>query len=189
MTKVVPSDICSALDDRSLGSKVVDREGFMSALERALGAFDFSTQRIPGQALISLPEAVPFVSAGVGRRSSDPRDYVLREHRGKVGAYLRREHALPAESCSVVVYTHGAYLLDPDVTVAEAARVSAAGATHVLVAVLASAGPASPLSPYRFVWNLAGGNREAAVWSADEIRAKAREIIDYDNAYDPVADP
>jgi hypothetical protein len=46
----------------------------------------------------------------------------------------------------------------------------------VLVAVLASDGRKATLSPYRFVMNLAGGNRSALAWTADEIRAVAREI-------------
>jgi len=57
-----------------------------------------------------------------------------------------------------------------------------------VVAVLASAGPRAPLGVGRFVANLAGGNNEASVWSGDEIRAKAREIVAYDDAWCVVAD-
>jgi hypothetical protein len=56
------------------------------------------------------------------------------------------------------------------------------------VAVLAAAGRESPLSPYRFAWNLAGGNHEAETWTADEIRAKAKEIMAYDGKWSTVAD-
>jgi hypothetical protein len=61
--------------------------------------------------------------------------------------------------------------------------------THVLVAVLAFAGPQSQLSPHRFAANLAGGNHEAQAWTADEIRAKAKDIMAYDNEWVTVADP
>jgi hypothetical protein len=187
MVKIAVSDICSALKSEAIGSRVIDDAGFTKAALAAIEAHDFSKDRVPGQGFIQCPEAIPFVSAGVGPRSKDPKDYVLREHRGIVSAYLKRHLAAPVTGCALVVYTRDAYLRDPDVTAEEAARVDTA--SHVLVAVLAFAGPESPpLPPYRFVWNLAGGNREAATWTADEIRSKAKAAIDYDNAWVTVAD-
>lgn len=186
-TKIAASDILSAFEPQPIGTKVLDLTAFLAVASAYIEAYDFASQRVPGQGFIMCPDAVPFVSAGVGPKSSNPNDYILREHRGVVSAYLRREHAAPVEGCALVVYTTDAYLADPDVTPEEAARIRGLEASHVIVAVLAFAGPKSPLSPYRFVWNLAGGNREAATWSADEIRAKAKEIIDYDNVWAPVA--
>ena len=186
--KVTFSNICSAGSSEAIGSRITSDAGFTAAALKAIEAYDFSTARVPGQGFIQCPEAVPFVSAGVGPRSKDPKDYVLREHRGVVSAYLKREFAAPVSGCALVVYTRDAYFRDPDVTPAEAARIDASGATHVIVAVLAFAGPESPLPPYRLVWNLAGGNREAATWSADEIRAKAKAAIDYESAWVTVAD-
>ena len=188
--KIITADICSALDTPAIGSKVVKLKEFHDVMYAAVAAYDFDKARVRGQGFILVPEAVPFVSAGVGPRSKNPEDYVLREHRGIVGPYLKREFAAPATGCALVVYTREAYLADPDVDHAskEAARIAMLAPTHVLVAVLAFAGPESPLPPYRLVWNLAGGNREAALWSADEIRAKAKAAIDYDNAWCPVAD-
>lgn len=189
MTKIVNSDIVSAFDAEGvIGSKVTDHESFMRVVTAAVESHDFAAERVPGQGFIQVPEAATFVSAGVGKTTTDPKDYVCREHRGQVSAYLRREHAAPTEGCAVVMYTTEAYLSDPDVTEEEAARVKAAEATHVLVAVLAFAGPKSPLPPYRFVHNLAGGNKEAQVWSADEIRSKAKESLDYWNDWTTVAD-
>ena len=185
------ANIVAAFNDSAIGSRVIERAPFLGSAKRAIAAHDFSKDRVPGQALVPVPEAIPFVSAGVGLRSPDPEDYVLREHRGQVGAYLKRSRAAKVESCALVVYTRDAYLKDPDVDGAEVARIDymvGGEATHVLVAVLAAAGPPPPLSAYRFAWNLAGGNREAQVWSADEIRAKAKEIIDYDKQWVTVAD-
>jgi len=185
-TKVAISSICSAGASEAIGSRITHDDGFTSAALKAIEAYDFAAARVPGQGFLQCPEAVPFVSAGVGPRSKNPRDYVLRKHRGVVSAYLKREFAAPVTGCALVVYTKEAYVRDPDVTPEEVARIG--DATHVLVAVLAAAGPESPLSPYRFVWNLAGGNREAATWTADEIRAKAKAIIDYDTPWATVAD-
>jgi hypothetical protein len=189
--RVVPSEICSALDTRSIGSKVTKVAPFYAVMDQAVVHHDFSKDRVPGQGFLVCPELVPFVSAGVGPRSKNPEDYVLREHRGIVGAYLKREFAAPVTGVALVVYTKEAYLFDPDVTsTAEAEKVRAdLSITHLLVAVLAFAGPeASPLPPYRLVWNLGGGNREAETYTADEIRAKAKAAIEYDNLWVPVAD-
>jgi hypothetical protein len=195
---LVTSDICTAFDPTGvIGSKVIDY-GFNDVLRVAIRAHDFSKDRIPGQGFLQIPDAVPFVSAGVGLFSANPDHFVLREHRGKVSAYLKREYAAPVEGCAAVVYTLEAYLRDPDVTKEETARITAIALLSddnvasddlfVVVAVLAFSGPQSQLSPYRFTANLAGGNKEAQVWTADEIRAKAKAIMEYDNAWVTVAD-
>jgi hypothetical protein len=181
------SNICSAADPSTIGSKITNLDAFIEVLAQAAEAHDFTKDRVPGQGFIQLPESVlPHVSAGVGKQVADPTAYCLREHRGRVGAYLKREFAAPTESCAVVVYTRDAYVADPDVTEDEVQRLG--DATHVIVAVLATAGPQSQLSPYRFTHNLAGGNKEAQVWTADEIREKAKAILDYDNTWSTVAD-
>jgi len=184
------SNVCSAFDRVTIGTKVVARDCFRSHLELALAEYDPRKDRVPGQHYIVLPSAAnKTVSAGVGRRTDYPDDYVVRQHRGRVSAYLKRDRAAEVTSVAVVVYTRGAYLADPDVQAdpAEAERISS-DVTHVIVAVLAAAGPNPPLTPFRFVANLAGGNKEALVWTADEIRAKAAEVIAYANDWDVVAD-
>ena len=187
-TKLAVSNICSALYPPTIGSKVIQREKFFDGAVAAIEKYDFSSGNIPGQGFLTVPELIPYVSAGVGPKSDNPNHYVCREHRGVVSAYLKREYASKATGCALVIYDKPAYFKDPDITPDEKRRIDSEGATHVLVAVLAYAGPDSPLPPYRLVWNLAGGNREAAVWTADEIRAKAKAAIAYDNAWSTVAD-
>ncbi len=183
------ADIVTAFDERTIGSKVVDAQGFMVALSNAMEAFDWTACRQPGQAYIALPkEACAFVSGGVGHRTQDPSDYVIRRNRGDVGLYLKRRHAAPVDSVAVVVYTLDAYLRDPDCSEDERRRVMDMGLTHVLVAVLASSGKPSTLTAHRFVANLAGGNNEALAWTADEIRQKAKEIKDFTSEWGVVAD-
>jgi hypothetical protein len=183
--KIALADIVTAFDDFTIGSKVTDRDGFFDALTKAIEAHDFSTDRIPGQAFIVCPDAIPFVSAGDGKRTDNPEDYIPALHRGQVGLYLKREKAGEVQFCAAVVYTKEAYLKDPDVTHEEAERIG--DADYVLVAVIASSGPESPLSPYRFVHNLAGGNREAQVWTGDEIRDRAKDILAHANEWATVA--
>jgi hypothetical protein len=189
--RFILANIVTAFAPDTIGTKVLNAGEFEAILGAAVAARDFAGERVPGQAVVSLPEAAcGLVTAGVGRRTADPADYVIRLHRGKVGTYLRRDRASRAESVSCVVYTREAYLADPDVVQEsdETARIEASDATHVIVAVLASAGPRPPLTPGRFVHNLAGGNNEALQWTAEEIRERARVINQYSNDWCVVAD-
>jgi hypothetical protein len=164
-------------------------EEFMGVLTRSVAAHDPGLDRQPGQHYIVLPpEANQLVSCGVGLRSHDHWAYVLREHRGQVGAYLRRFLAADTTTVACVVYTNAAYLLDPDCDEEERLRITSEAKSHVLVAVLASCGQNSPLSPYRLVHNLAGGNLEAQQYTAEEIRAKCRESLEFHNQWVEVAD-
>ena len=181
------SSICSAFGVGALGTRVLEPAEFRAALETALASYT-TVDKIEGQHFVMLPEsAVPLVSAGVARRDRipGPEGYLVRGHRGRYDAYARREYAAEATGVAVVVYTRAAYLADPDYTPEE---VVPEGATHVIVAVLAFAGPKPALSPYRLVHNLAGGNHEAATYTADEIRAMARESLEYDNTWVTVSD-
>jgi hypothetical protein len=148
-------------------------------------------------------------------RSEHPRgkkDYVKADHRGVVDCYLKREFALSVESVRVIVYTVDAYKADPQVPQEEYERVmaSADDVTHVIVAVLADAGPKAPLSPRRFVANLAGGNNvmlerleaiedalyeapspeqvTAAIKALRALTREAAEVTAYDEKYCVVAD-
>jgi len=187
--KIEKSNIVSAFGNRTIGTKVIDEDGFMSFLQECIKKHDSSKDKL-GQHVIPMPsEAFKTISAGVGIRTQDPNDYILRFYRGKVSAYLKREKAAMVESLAAIVYTTEAYLSDPDVGEREARRIKFSNATHVLVAILASAGPDSPLSPSRLVHNLAGGNKEAQQWSTDEIREKAFESREYHDEWVVVADP
>lgn len=190
------SNILTAFDESTIGSKVTNENLFLGRLARSIANTDFEAQRVPGQAFIPLvteddDSVLQAVSAGVGKHTQNPSDYVVREYRGKVKLFLHRSHAEPVENVAAVVYTRDAYLSDPDVQASdEAQRIQDSDCTHVLVAVIASAGPQnSPLSPGRLVHNLAGGNKEALEWTADEIRAKAAESLEYYSEWGTVADP
>ena len=181
MIRIVTSNVCKAFEAGPVGSKVTDATRFLDELETALGDFEFpdgSGESARGQGFVVCPTALPYVSAGEGRRTADPADYVPREHRGEVGLFLRRERAAEATFLGCVVYTLEADLADPDVQgePEEAERVRRLEATHVLVAVIAAAAPQAPLTHKRLVANLAGGNNEALKWSAERIREEARKV-------------
>jgi len=190
--RLAHANILTAFHPQTVGTKVLDPHGLTSLILDAITTYDFDAQRIPGQGFLMLPDvAKEMVSAGVGPRSNNPDHYVTRFWRDRVGCYLRREYAAPVGGCAAIVYSRDAYASDPDVQAdpAEMVKMTWPGCpTHVLVAVLAFAGPKPPLSTGRFVANLAGGNKESATWSADEIRAMAKDIIAYDDAWSVVAD-
>lgn len=188
---IITANILSAMEVVTVGTKVLDHNGFLTAISTAVEGHDFSAERVPGQGYIPMPESAHvFVSGGVGPRSANPADYVLRTHRGRVNAYLRRHLAAKVESLTCIVYTRAAYLTDPEVIEdkEEFERISNSSCSHILVAVLASTGPKAPLTPHRFLSNLAGGNREAETLSGDEIRTRAQEVLAYDDNWVVVAD-
>ena len=188
MTKFHVSSVCGAFAASPVGTKVLDAGAFTAALSVAVEAHDTAGDRTPGQHFITLPgDALATVSAGVARRADVPEDgYVVRVHRGRADCYAARPHAAKATGLAAVVYTRAAYAADPQVTAEEVATIPG-DVTHVIVAVLAFAGPRAPLSPHRFVANLAGGNRDAATYTADEMRAMARDIAAYDDEWIVVA--
>jgi hypothetical protein len=182
------SNVCTSFQPNNVvGTKVVEPEGLLNALSKAVAAHDTSLDRAPGQHFLDLPDGLPYISGGVGKRTTDTSDYVLREWRGEVRAFLKRRCAARPQRLSVNVYTKAAYLADPDVQnePAERERIERLGCTHVIVALLADS---TPHEPGRFVANLAGGNKEALVWSADEIRAKAAESREFWMSHCVVAD-
>jgi len=194
--RILDSNIVTAFAGQTIGTKVIDHRRFRSFLADFVGTHEFATEDNPetgtvtGQAFIMMPGAEVTVSAGVGLRSKNPADYVVHFHREKVSLYLKRERAEVATGVAAVVYTRAAYLRDPDIIgdAEEVSRITASDATHVLVAVIAFAGPKSPLPAWRFVCNLAGGNLNTQGLSGDAIREQAREIRDYWQTWGVVAD-
>lgn len=221
------SRFCSQLtDEPTVGSKVTDEPTFMRILGKAVASHDPSNDEVKGQHVVKLTlsgELLESVSCGVGERFGRiAADYCTRDSRGVVGCYLKRKFALPVSQVSVVVYTLKAYVADPDVSDEEAARVSGfleskEGDKYIIVAVLASYGAESPLSPRRFVANFAGGNQSmlqrvatieagfigdprspvgspslADVIDAREafiaLRDEAATVTEYDEKYSVVAD-
>lgn len=194
ISKIINSSIVTAFDESTIGTKVTNQIMFHFLLAKAVSAFDFTKTRVPGQGLIELPavEAIPTISGGMGKHTNNPEDYIARRHwSGQVHLYLRRQFAVAPKGVSVVVYTREAYLGDPDTMkdAEETKRIAESDAKFVLVAILTNYfDKAPPLPVGTFVRNLAGANREALVWTADEIRAKAREIQEFHEGWCVVAD-
>lgn len=183
------SEVCTSFEAATVGTKVLDRAEFLDYVGASLAAYDEARDMVPGQHIVNLPEgATKYVSAGVGTRDHRPDSYGVRAHRGRCEAFLKREFAARCTGVAVVVYTIDAYARDPEVGEVEMLTLREAGTTHVIVAVLGFAGPAPALAPYRLMSNLAGGNREADVWTLEDVRAKAQASKAYDDAWCVVAD-
>ena len=186
------ANILTAMDESTIGSKVGNPGGFLKALETAVESHDTSRDRAPGQHFVVMSmDAVEAgaVTCGIGHRTANPEDFVLRNHRGNVSAFLRRENALPVTFCATIVYTREAYLADPDVIAS--GDTIADEASHVIVAVLASAdGVPNPLprGTYRLAHCLAGGNKEADAWSLEEVKQMCTDSVAYEDKFCVVAD-
>lgn len=157
---IMLANIVTAFAEKTVGTKVTKPKEFMELLTAAVEATNFDEQQTKGQALIKLDGAVTMVSCGEGLRTQDPADYINVLHRGVVEQFLKRARACECTGVSAVVYTPLAYATDPEVTKEEIERVTAAGATHILVAVLAHGGPRSQRSPARLVAGMAGENHD-----------------------------
>ncbi|MFN8389827.1 MAG: hypothetical protein U0136_06020 [Bdellovibrionota bacterium] len=195
---IIRANIVTAFNDSTIGTKVTDRKAFDTLLNAAVAGHDFTAEDaskgiVRGQGFVMLPaETIDFVVSGVGRHTHDPDDYVVRKHRGAVGLFLRRDKAEPATGVAAVVYTREAYLADPDVLQdsEELARVTASDASHVLVAVLAFAGPKATVGFERFVKNLAGGNNsyQPGNTTHEALVTEAQKVVEYHDTWCTVAD-
>jgi hypothetical protein len=199
MNKLTCSNIVTAFDKTTIGTKVVDEAHFYVLLWEAIDAHDFSSDKTPGQAVLTLDEKIiqnphwySCVSGGIGRKTRNPDDYIVRNYRGQPHMFLKRKFAEPVKSVRAVVYTRNAYLLDPDVVSDqdEGERIRQSDATHVLVAVLGETGVPSTVSPYRFVANLAGGNLDyqEGKMTYRELVELARKVKSHSDEWTTVAD-
>jgi hypothetical protein len=175
-----------AFDDNAVGSKVVDKGAFFAHLSAAVEVHDASRDRAEGQHFVLVPEGIGAVSCGVGRRTNNPEDYVLRSWRGRVDVFLKREHAAECTWLAVIVYTLKAWNNDPQVV--EESRSLDAG-DYVVVAVLANGeGVPNARSPYRLCDSLAGGNREMEKIGIEDVKTLAEASRDYARDWCVVAD-
>lgn len=198
--KLVTSNICTAFQTKTIGSKVLNIPAFLEDLSSLLQNYNPSKDREPGQHFIIMPDSFHTVSAGDGPKSDNPEDYIVRIHREGPKMFLKRCCAGSVKFLACVVYTREAYLKDPDYYGTE----DLGDATHVIVAVIASSGPNAPVTPFRFVHNLAGGNLEYKppvpnkyvnvgdlqpfVEWCEFITKKAKDVVEYWNSYSVVAD-
>ena len=186
MTKIAISSVCRAFVPTCVGTKVLNSDNFLDTLMGAVAGFTFPES---GQGFIPLPAlACEFLSSGdMPREGLKAEDYVVREWRGEMGMFAKRQH-VPPTFCAAVVYTVDAYCADPQVHPDEIGALRMENATHVLVAVLGSRGPKPTLSSHRFVRNLAGGNLAFADKTQAELVEMAKDVVEYEQNWVTVAD-
>ena len=181
-----------AYSPSTIGSKVPAGHivPFEKALTEAIATHDPKDDWSEGQYNVVFPEEhLNLLSCGVGERTDNPDDYVIRTHRGQVSLFLKRERALPCASAKVIVYTKAALLKDPQLPEEDRTRIEESDATHYMVALLANAeGVPDSRSPYRLVDCLAGGNNDAEKWSLEDIKKLAKDARDYADTWEVVAD-
>lgn len=185
------SNIWSAYSKDAIGTAIGDPQAFSKIVKVAIAEHDESKDRAVGQHFIVMPEGTVEeckVSCGVGHSTNNTDDYVLREYRGQVKPFLKRELALTPDFFAVVVYTRDAYIKDPDVV--KSGEAPPKDATHVLVAAIANA-ECTPNPPPRYpdtlVACLAGGNNEAESWTMEEVKGMAADSDKYSRLFSVVA--
>jgi hypothetical protein len=188
--KIGLSSIVTCFEPGTIGTKVINKDKFIFYLEVAIQSHELNEPEANGQYdCIRLRDEVnEFVSCGVGLRSTDTDDHVLRSYRGRVNSYLKRSKAVQTDKTEVTVYTRQAYLDDPQVNGDELKRIEDSDYTHVLVSVRAGTNDGSPLTPGRLVANLAGGNNNVKTLTLEDIFAQAKDAIAFDDKYSVVAD-
>lgn len=163
---------------KAIGTFVQKPMSVHAAIEAALKTHDF--EKGP---FVVLDGVADCVVCGVAPASSNPEDYVPREHRGEVEAYRRRETLTFDErrpdTVAAIIYSKEMYLADPQTSDADKAAFIQAGYTHCWVTTLSMKGPKAPVGAWRFVVNLAGGNDSYAFKNRDDLHAEAKEIKDY----------
>lgn len=185
---ITVANICTAFDKKTIGTKVLAHKEAIKCIEDYIDSFDWPEN---GQAVIPAPELIPVLRSGNAPISKDPDDYVLKLYRGKVDKFIKGDLAeeVAIKTCLLIVYTKDAYLADPDVAGddkagiprddLEYARVEAMDCSHVIVAIIASGSDApSTVSPFRFVANLAGGNKDYEAYTKEDLVELAKKVRD-----------
>lgn len=186
--KIFMHDLAAAqMTPSAIGTFVQKPMALHTAIMAALETYEFPEN---GQGFVSLPEeAWANVMPGVAKRTKNPEDYCNRLHRGKVEQFLRRDKvALPALSgVAAIVYSKKAFLADPQTSDSEKQGFVETGFTHCWVTTLAFAGPKPPVTSWRFVVNLAGGNAAYAEMTKEQLVEMAQSIEAYESEWCVVA--
>lgn len=181
------SDVCQAFDERAVGTRLnlsKNKHEFLDILGNIVLPMDPAKEKVYGQHFVVLPkELYHFFSAGDGPKIKDPSAYHVRMWRGEPSMFMKREYAGEVKFLAAVVYTRSAYMLDPDFEKKpeeEQKRFERSLHNRVVVAIIASSGPAAPVTPNAFVHNIAGGNNrwpQPETFKADGSTDTARALL------------
>lgn len=134
MLRLHVANFCNAFRESCVGPRVVRRDRVLALIAQA------AEQAHPTRpSVLTIPEIEPDdVLCGHGVRTKDPRDYVLAEYRGRVGAFLKRRHALPTRKLIAYLTPGPVYVGHPTLTPEEWA---VCGHAHFVVTALFAFGP------------------------------------------------
>ena len=94
--RIYVSDNIKAFEDKCIGPKVLDKFSFFNEVYDASTKFQWGSpkKKSYGEAFLILGEyASKNVLSGFGKRTQDINDYILRSHKNRVEAFLKREKA------------------------------------------------------------------------------------------------
>ena len=187
--------IWKAEDEKCVGSKILNPEEFRKRLVTEIIRHDHKSDSAPGQHVVTLSyetiEASGIV-CGIGLRTNNLNDYIIRSWRGQVGLYLKRECAVPVEMCRVIVYTKEAMIADPDVDEDYKNEIMNSPdhkyVSHYLIALLADGPEPSARSPLRLTAAIGGHNNEYENASIEKIKSDCLESYNYATKWEVVSD-
>lgn len=192
--------VLNAFKNETIGCKVTLKVPFLEGLRQEIKIRENSPETRRWKNQIDLPPRFnKWVSGDIGYCTDNPDDYVLRCHDRQILTFLKREHALPVEAVKAIVFPRDEYLALSGVAknIDECSRINNSTATHILMAIFTDIEThRQPLSPINFVKMLADDAPEGLtrVWygdefmTTDEVRAKAKESLEYWSRYCQVAD-
>lgn len=200
--KLEVSPTCTAFSERSVGTKVLISKAVFLELLATVVEGAIKEDRFPknGQSFLDLPPQITVESilrCGVAKMETVRRcaipipgsysmaaAYNLKENmhvvewRGIPGVYAHPRTAAKTEFAAAVIYSREAYNADPDVQRED--RAVTEEYTHVLVALIGTAGPKAPYSHQALVHNIAGGNTAFLPQdSVEKDMALLNKIINY----------
>ena len=166
-----------------VGTLVTNPTDYLDALHKEVAGFTFPAEGDnAGQGFVPMPDSVKgFVVPGAAKRNLlSEKTGIIRNHRGEDILCVDRSKVDVGEADSVaaIVYTMQAFLNDPEngLSSEEKTQLLNGEFTHVLVTTLAFKGPKSPLTPHRFMHNVAGGNAAYASTNP-HIVERAKEAV------------
>ncbi|KKW28677.1 MAG: hypothetical protein UY72_C0064G0005 [Candidatus Uhrbacteria bacterium GW2011_GWD2_52_7] len=179
-------------ESRVVGYKIPDLEAFIAAVKDAFVNPDLN-EVTPGEFVISKPEISRLVKPGIGKRSNNPEDYVLRNHRGKVGAFLKREFAIPYADYNVIIWTLPRFSKESTESPSDfedLTKFMKSGCTHALVGAKAAS---AVVDAEDFVRNIMDTPRQDFFTHpfevlVDDVRNSAQRVTTFYDMWSLVAD-
>jgi hypothetical protein len=187
------SSFAIQFNETGVGSRVLDRARLIDFTSKRLETYKFPVEGDDnfvneGEGVMPLNEALETVGSGTASRADcEEADIFPHVHRDVEEMFASRDKACKAEGLSMVMYTWANYSSNNGVKPEEKLSLAEGEEpTHIIVAVLASAGPDPQVSEVRFLANLEGGKYDNMSFEEQDVLAD--KVIAYNEKWITVCD-